>query len=78
MPSIFGRIFFFLAGNNDNLNSLDDFEFLQEATADFIVICPWVSKINFSNIDLIMFKLANTDIRRKYKSYWINSNFGQI
>ena len=37
---IFGRIFFILAGNEDNHNISDEFEFKPDSTKDCGVSCP--------------------------------------
>ena len=39
-PSIFDRIFFILAGKEDNYNISDVFEFQSDSTKDYGVTCP--------------------------------------
>ena len=41
-PSIFDQIFFILAGNKDNYNISDEFEFRPDPTSDCGVSCPLV------------------------------------
>ena len=39
----FDWIFFIIACNKDNRNSLNEFELKVETTSDYVVNCPWAS-----------------------------------
>ena len=49
-PSFFESIVLILAGNEDMHESLDEFEFQPDTTADTSVICPCASEILIFNV----------------------------
>ena len=79
---VFQYIFFILAGNKNNYNISDEFEFRPDLTSDCGVICPLVFEKSIFCLAATLAPsiLIGSDLLYSWKKEgsWMSSNFSQI